>query len=236
MLAGILLVPAVSHAATYSMASSTNWNIRWVGPANTAGPDGSQLSYFSVAVADINGDGEDDLLVGARRNDPQGRTDAGSTYVVYSDLWRSLAGTGNILDLDDPASYNIRFDGAAGDAMGLNNRLADLNNDDRADIVVGGYQADNNGADSGSVYVIFSTLLDQYGDTTGNILNIASSTNYNLRYDGAAGTIDRSVGAPGMLAEDINGDQLNDLLITSGRFSFTFRGQSWVCRRPGLRG
>jgi len=40
---------------------------------------GSQVSF----AGDLNGDGYDDVLLGARNADPGGRIDAGTTYIVY---------------------------------------------------------------------------------------------------------------------------------------------------------
>ena len=40
----------------------------------------------AVALGDINGDGTDDLIVGAHNVDPGGRSNAGRTYVVYGNL------------------------------------------------------------------------------------------------------------------------------------------------------
>ncbi|MEO1716961.1 MAG: integrin alpha [Planctomycetota bacterium] len=54
-------------------------------------------SGVSVASAgDVNGDGFDDLLIGAERADPGGRADAGATYVVFG---RPSIGAAGVIDL-----------------------------------------------------------------------------------------------------------------------------------------
>ena len=48
------------------------------------GQSAGDLSGFSVASAgDVNGDGFDDLIVGARDADPTGGSGAGKSYVVF---------------------------------------------------------------------------------------------------------------------------------------------------------
>jgi hypothetical protein len=49
-----------------------------------AGVDAYDESGTSVSgVGDVNGDGIDDLLIGARYADPGGRSYAGESYVVF---------------------------------------------------------------------------------------------------------------------------------------------------------
>ena len=49
------------------------------------------------SAGDVNGDGYDDLIIGAIRADPNGDSNAGETYVVYGGA--SAPGTGGVLDL-----------------------------------------------------------------------------------------------------------------------------------------
>ncbi|MEW5875150.1 MAG: MopE-related protein, partial [Candidatus Zixiibacteriota bacterium] len=96
---------------------------------------------FSVSGAgDVNNDGFDDVIVGARQADPGGRIDAGSAY-VYSGQ------TGALL---------WQFDGAAADdRLGSSvSGAGDVNNDGFDDMIVGAYAADPGGPSfAGSAYV-----------------------------------------------------------------------------------
>ena len=38
----------------------------------------------SVSVGDFNGDGYSDIIIGADRADPNGKSDAGTSYVIFS--------------------------------------------------------------------------------------------------------------------------------------------------------
>src|SRR5918997_112022 len=56
------------------------------------------FSGLSVSSAgDVNGDGFDDLIIGANRADPNGISDAGQSYVVFG----SNSGFGADLDLEE---------------------------------------------------------------------------------------------------------------------------------------
>jgi hypothetical protein len=50
-------------------------------PATKIADNSSSLSVSSAG--DINGDGLDDLIVGAYQADPSGKSDAGKSYVIF---------------------------------------------------------------------------------------------------------------------------------------------------------
>ena len=63
------------------------------------GIDAGDSSGVSVSSAgDVNGDGYDDLIIGAHRADPNG-DGSGETYIVYGGA--SAPGTDGMLDLSD---------------------------------------------------------------------------------------------------------------------------------------
>jgi hypothetical protein len=71
------------------------------------GEHGSDLAGASVAPAgDVDGDGRDDVIVGAPLADPRGRRDAGSAYVVLG------GGRSGRLSLGDLGGRGFRVDGA----------------------------------------------------------------------------------------------------------------------------
>ncbi|MBP7112836.1 MAG: FG-GAP repeat protein [Nitrosomonas sp.] len=112
-------------------------------------------SGFSVSNAgDVNGDGFDDLIVGAWAADPNGRDSSGSSYVVFGKA-SGFSATMNLSSLD--GSNGFRLDGVAvGDTSGYSvSSAGDVNGDGFDDLIVGAGGANPNGNDSGSSYIIF---------------------------------------------------------------------------------
>ena len=77
-----------------------------------------------VAAADVNGDGTDDIIVGAQRADIEGRADAGAIYVFYGGS--NLTGLKEIANDEEDAKI---LGGAAGDGLGFPLSVADFNGD-----------------------------------------------------------------------------------------------------------
>ena len=161
---------------------------------------------FSVSSAgDVNGDGFDDVIVGAPTTDSNGSY-SGFSYVVFG----KTSGFGATLDLSSlDGSNGFRLDGAAGDRSGDSvSNAGDVNGDGFDDLVVGASGANPNGSDSGSSYVVF-------GKATGfaATLDMSSLDGSNgFRLDGTAGDISgRLVSNAG----DVNGDGFDDVIVGS---------------------
>ena len=164
-------------------------------------------SGFSVSSGgDVNGDGIDDLIIGARFADPNGSA-SGSSYVVFGRTW-SFASAINLSILDGASGFRL-------DGVGVNDRsgfsvssAGDVNGDGFDDLIVGAYSASPNGyTRAGSSFVVFGK---SGGFTSVISLSTLDGTN-GFRLDGAAER-DES-GTSVSRAGDFNGDGLDDLIV-----------------------
>ncbi len=169
----------------------------------------------SVSTAgDVNGDGFDDLIIGASGADPNGDR-SGSSYVVFG----KASGFDAEMELSDLDSSNsVRLDGVvAGDESGYSvSGAGDVNGDGFDDLIVGAYIADPNGNGSGSSYIIFgrSDFTDGNGvdfpGTPGD--DVFTGTKAAERFEGGEGN-DRMIGRGG--ADSFDGGAGNDYIRIS---------------------
>jgi hypothetical protein len=117
------------------------------------GEASGDLSGISVSSAgDINGDGKDDLIIGAVRADPNGES-SGKSYVVFG----KTDGTSVELSAVAAGIGGFALNGEAeNDQSGRSvSGAGDVNNDGFDDLIVGAAGADPNGESSGKSYVVF---------------------------------------------------------------------------------
>ncbi len=157
-------------------------------------------------AGDVNGDGFDDLIVGADGADPHGPySNFGSSYVVFG----KESGFSAAMDLSSlNGSNGFRLDGeAASDHSGYSVSTAgDVNGDGFDDLIVGAYGAPN-GNYSGSTYVVFGKAS---GFSAAMDLSSLNGSN-GFRLDGEA-AVDSS-GKSVSNAGDVNGDGFDDLIV-----------------------
>jgi FG-GAP repeat/RTX calcium-binding nonapeptide repeat (4 copies)/Dockerin type I domain len=192
------------------------------------GANGLDGSGGSVSNAgDVNGDGFDDLLIGARFADAQGnlKTDAGASYVIFGGL--SLPRT---IDLANLGSAGLTIFGAdARDQSGFSvSSAGDMNGDGFDDLLIGAYRANGSGNakySAGESYVIFGSA------SLPGTIDLANIGSLGIPIFGAD-SFDQS-GNSISGAGDVNGDGFADLVVGSSHASSagntrSFSGESYI--------
>ena len=172
------------------------------------GIDASDFSGGSVSGAgDINGDGIDDLIIGAPQASPNGNSGGGETYIVFGQS-ESFDATLNLSQLQGDNGFVINgID--EGDNLGRSvSGAGDINGDGIDDLIIGASTADPNGIPwAGETYIVFgkeegfdaSVDLSQLDGSNGFVLNGVDEFDFSGRSVSGAG--------------DINGDGIDDLII-----------------------
>ena len=181
------------------------------------------FSGGSVSNAgDVNGDGFDDVIVGAFGADPNGEN-SGSSYVVFG----KDSSFNDPIDLSSLDGNNgFRLDGvAAGDQLGISvNSAGDVNGDGFDDLIIGAFGADPNGSYSGSSYVVFGKASGF--DATLNLSTLNGSNGFRLDGVAQGDALGKMVSGAG----DVNGDGFDDVIV--GAFLFgpkgNYSGSSYV--------
>jgi hypothetical protein len=150
--------------------------------------DGEALGdYSGVSVSsagDFNGDGFDDVIVGAIHNNATS-PGSGASYVVFGGV--GLPASFGLASLDGNFGFKI-----AGEAYSYNgcsvSAAGDVNGDGFADLTVGAYGEDANGVFTGASYVIYGAMPGEAVTRTGTaIANTIHGGNFDDALNGLDG-------------------------------------------------
>ena len=148
---------------------------------------GDQFGYSVSTAGDVNGDGYDDVIVGANLNDAGG-SNAGRAYIYFGGI--SMNNVADIILTGAAGSDNF---GSAVSTAG------DVNGDGYSDVIVGANSNDAGGTNAGRAYIYFggSTM-----NSTADVLLTGEAANDGL-------------GTAVSTARDMNGDGYDDVLVSA---------------------
>jgi uncharacterized repeat protein (TIGR01451 family) len=188
-------------------------NPNWGQAFNLRGADACFLgeTYYDNSAdavsgaGDVNRDGLDDLLIGARSNDEQGDR-AGQVYLI---LGKAAADWGTQFSLShaDASFGGERPQDNAGCSLA---GAGDANRDGYADFLIGAHHYDPTSTltDTGRAYLVLGKPAGWHMDTS---LTEAQSSPGILAFDGEA--LDDHVGTDVAGGGDVNGDRFPDLIV-----------------------
>ncbi len=163
----------------------------------------------SIAIGDINGDGYQDIAVGATT----ANTNHGYGYIFYS-----AGGTG-IASVNDVAATTI-ITGTLFGKLGSSVAIGDMDNDGYGDLLIGAFAASGN---MGSAYIFKSP-----GAYIANQSDVSATS-------AISGTIGSGLLGQSSLFSDINGDGYSDAIISAHGVSANL-GKLYIFQSPGTSG
>ncbi|MBV0914226.1 Hint domain-containing protein [Anianabacter salinae] len=197
------------------------------------GTEGSDSAGISVSSAgDVDGDGFDDLIIGAINADGGG-SNSGEAYLLFgADLAAADAADGStdgVIDLDNANAASgggfagYQFIGTEGsDQAGRSvSSAGDVDGDGIADLFIGATRADGGGSNSGEAYLLFGSDLVVADAADGSIDGVIDLDNANSDLTDIGLTGYQFIGTQAndysgwsvSSAGDVDGDGLGDLII-----------------------
>jgi hypothetical protein len=167
---------------------------------------GDRADWSVSSAGDVNGDGNDDLIVQGPGGHPDGDV-SGTAYVVFGQS-TGFAANLDLSTLDGSDGFRIRgeaVDGFAGISVSY---MGDVNGDGFGDLIVGANVADPNGDLSGATWVVFGKAGGFAADV--NLSTLNGTTGFRI-----SGTTFDQTGIYAAPAGDVNGDGFEDLIVAA---------------------
>ena len=217
--------------------------------------ENDQLGISVSGAGDVNGDGLDDLIVGAFLNSSSGESFDGEAYIVYGKTGTDGTQFGTAVTIDTverrvvdtsmlaPATGFILRGDMSFDGLGISvSGVGDINGDGLGDLIAGAGGSDNGGNNAGEAYVVYGkagTDGTQFGTAVGSrrvvdTMNLAPAAGFIIQGDmGGPGGLSAqgdNLGYSVAGAGDINGDGLDDLIVASrdGDDGGTDAGEAYI--------
>jgi hypothetical protein len=221
---GSVYVFAGGSLSGTSSASAADIIINGTGSARFGYDVAGGTNMLGGINSDFNGDGNDDLLIGAPNAIVDG-TDKGSAYLFYGPL---TAGTYSDTDADVIFTAQSQND-AGHDGIDTGYAVAfvgDINNDGIGDIVISDPTKKHRGSSNGEAYLIFGKATDANANTnqfSGTVSMTEMGGNFSTmgreihNEDNDREQMGNAVDAVG----DVNGDGIDDLMVAGYRWDIS---------------
>lgn len=214
---GLLLLTAPAWATTYDLSTNTAYDLNIIGWKS-----GDQIGQGGILTADVDADGNADLLINAYNADYNSNSDVGALYIILNIQSR----TGTIdLNADKPIKdFNVAIFGSAGsDFLGFNGvGIGEIDRDGKFnDIAVGASFADPKSRDAAGAIYVFQDINSESG-----IINLALASGrakVDLNILGAVAS--DNLGWAQTSFGDSNSDGYKDDLVIGGQGA-TYNGNA----------
>jgi hypothetical protein len=173
--------------------------------------EGDDAGSSVSSAGDVNGDGFDDLIVGAPRDEsPSSSSREGESYVVFGKADWALTPSYDLANLD--GTNGFRLTGIdSNDRSGHSvSSAGDVNGDGFSDLIIGapGAESENGGDNAGESYVVYGKA--EWSDTPALGLTTLNGINgFSLIGIDADDDSGHSVSSAG----DVNGDGFADVIV-----------------------
>lgn len=198
----VTIIPAVGQDSRVTTGPGEPAIPDWMGESDLAD---AHYGESVRSAGDVNGDGFDDVLVGAVHYNNDGYTQSGRAYLYYGTA--SGIATSPAWEVPPPELETYGFFG------GLVSPAGDVNNDSYADILVTMTNYDHSFSDEGAVYVWYGS--DSGLGTNHDWMARGNDTYAHLGWDaGPAG--------------DVNGDGYDDIIAGAFRYDYGSISHAYV--------